>query len=251
MTTLSATWEASSGAVLLEVSPTATVTGILRSDANGSLVPVRTAQDALPSSGSLVVRDFEAAQGLVVYRVIDGGAGASASLSVDLGPQARLSAVVLPQRLAVLELVTGYEAGRTAATTIHEVIDRDDPVPSLGPLRSRRGTMDVFCVDYAAALAVVAVYDTAEVVFLRQPFYAGLDMYHVADGAVSVRALIGEGSRDRWQVTIPFVEVRRPADPVRGSIGWTYEMLRSTVASYAAVIEAFETYADLTVGPPA
>lgn len=252
MTTLTATWEPSAGAVLLTVNPTSTVTAILRTDANGSAVAVRTQEDALPTSATLIVRDFEAAHGTVVYRVLDAGAGATASVAVAITTE-RLAAVVLPQALAVPQHgIVGYEAARTPATTVHQVVDRPDPVPTLGPLRARTGTLDVWCADYDQVLAVLAVYDVAEVVMLRQPTYPGLDMYHVAAGDVATSLRIGEGSQDsRWLVSVPFAEVRRPGDALRGSVGWTYAALAASYGTYEALPVEFDTYADLTVGPPA
>lgn len=252
MTSVTAAWEPASGGVLLTVTPTSTVTAILRTDANGSAVPVRTAEDALPAGALLVVRDFEAAHGTVVYRVLDGGAGASASVDVDIVTE-RLAAVVLPQALAVPSRgIVGYAASREPSTTVHVVVDRPDPVPSLGPLRARTGLLDVWCADYAEVQAVLAVYDVAEVVLLRQATHPGLDLYHVASGAITTDVRIGSGTQDgRWVVTVPFSEVRRPLDPLRGSVGWTYAALAEAYDSYEALPVEFATYADLVVGPPA
>lgn len=252
MTTITATWEPSSGAVLLTIAPTSTVTAILRTDANGSAVPVRTAEDALPSAGALIVRDFEAAHGDVTYRVVDAGAGATDAVDVDIVTE-RLAAVVLPQALVVPEHgVVGYRAGRTPSTTVHEIVGRPDAIPSLGPLRARTGSLEVWCADYQQVAAVLAVYDVAEVVMLRQPTHPGLDMYHVASGEISYSMRIGEGTHDcRWVVSVPFTEVRRPLDALRGSVGWTFDDLAASYPTFDSVLAEYETFADLTVGPPA
>lgn len=249
MTTFTATWEASTGSVLLEITPTSSVSAILRSDANG-VASVRTLTGTLPSASAIVTRDAECANGSVTYTVVDAGSGAEETLTVPItGP--RLGCVVLPETLVTPTLVTGYTEQRESSTTVHWIIGRDDPIVSLGPLRKRTGDLTVWCEDYATAREVVAVYAPAEVVMLRQATHVGMDMYHVATGAVRVDIEDANTSPRRWKVTVPYAEVAIPSDDLRGTIGWDWTDVATTYSSWYEVAAAWTSWADFTAGPPA
>ncbi|MEV7972867.1 hypothetical protein [Cellulomonas sp. NPDC089187] len=247
MTTITATWEPERAAVLLRVDPTSPVLSITRTDANGSAA-VRLQEDAFPITDDISVRDYEAAHGLVAYSAATAAGAVTAEVTVTLTAP-RLAAVVLPNARADLDLITGYESGRQPAVSVHQVIGRADPVPVLGPLRTRTGTLRIFCKSWDAAQEVVAVYAAAEVVLLRQPWYRGMDMYHVATGAVTCSPATEAGVR--WMVEVPYTEVRRPIDDLRGAISWTYDRLAATGGTYAQVRGGYATYAALSAGPVA
>lgn len=249
MTTFTATWEASTASVLIEITPTSSVSAILRSDANG-VAAVRTLTGTLPSASAIVTRDAECANGSVTYTVVDAGSGAEETVTVPLaGP--RLACVVLPETLVTPTLVTGYTEARESATNLHWVIGREDPVPSLGPLRKRQGELEIWCEDYAAAQQVVSVYGVAEVVMLRQVAHPGLDMYHVAVGSVRVDVRDEITAPRRWQVTVPYAEVAIPSDDLRGTLGWDWTDVATTYSSWYELAAAWDDWADFTAGPPA
>lgn len=101
-------------------------------------------------------------------------------------------------------LVTDYSASRASATVLHEVIGRADPLPALGPLRTRTGTLEVWCATEATAHAVVALYALGKVVMLHDPDHLPLEMYHVVTD-VEVRP---DGpDKARWLVTVDYAEV--------------------------------------------
>ena len=102
------------------------------------------------------------------------------------------------------ELVTDYAAQRASMAVLHEVIGRPDPVPALGALRTRTGTLTIWCSTLALAQAVVDLYAVPRVVMLRDPSMPQLDMYHVATSTrlspVSLDPL-------RWAVDVAYTEL--------------------------------------------
>ena len=99
-----------------------------RTDSNG-VNPVRLKDGQVPSGGTLIIVDAEAAlAGLIRYDVRDTGTNtASASFTwTATGP--RVAPVQLPQLSAVPLEVIGYSASRTGVAQVHQVID-GQPVP--------------------------------------------------------------------------------------------------------------------------
>lgn len=255
MTALTATPDAD-GTVLLQVSaaPAGPVT-ITRSDDNG-VAGVRLLQGQTPVGGVLTVTDYEPAlTGLIRYDVTD-SAAATTSASTTLQGLAvgeRLGVPVLPQLGVALERLTDlYSSTRDTTGTVHEVIDRPDPIVTLGRARSRAGRLEAWCSTYAAARAVEQVYDRGEVVQLRQDTYPGLDMYHVAE-ATTLRPAELTTAGWRWVVEISYREVAVPTGPRLGDTGWTWADLSAQYPSWAAMrtayVAAAKTWADVTAGP--
>lgn len=244
--TLSATAQPSTASVLLEVSATGTVTEIMRADANGT-APVRVLAGQLPDTGTIIATDYEAAlTGLITYTVTDGTTTATDSATLDLGVP-WLFVPVVPNYSAQVEMVTGYTAERASTSSVHVVINRPDPVVTVGRLGYRRGTLSVWCADYAAVREVLSVYERGQVVMLRQPTFPGLDLYHVATG-VTAEPYPDETATRRWTVSVEFVEVARPTAPLAGSLGWSFADVTSGWSTFAALVSEFEDFDALTVG---
>lgn len=248
MTTLLATPQPATASVALTLTPTSSVTAILRTDANG-IAPVRAQVGQLPAVSPTVLVDNEAALvGPISYTVVGGG-GASASTALDLAEQ-WLTVPVTPARSERLDAavgLTGYTSTRSSRSTVHEVIDRADPVVSLGPLGLRTGTLEAWCPTLAAARALEVAYDRGEVVQLRQDV-PGLDMYHVATG---VRATPDAAATEprRWLLSVDYVEVAWPTGDQLGTLGWSVDDVTATYPTVTAVTQAYATVNDLTIGP--
>ena len=110
-----------------------------------------------------------------------------------------------PESLSV-EMVTGYEETSESGGSLHWIVGRSDPIANPGPLRSRQGSLDLWCADYATAKAVKDLLAAGEVVMLRQPTFPGLDLYLSARSA-SVRAEEPTSGTRRWTVTVDYNEV--------------------------------------------
>lgn len=227
------------------VSSTTTIT---RTDANGSR-PVRVLDGQEPIAGVMTVTDYEAAlTGTVRYDVVD-TAGVTTSASTTLAGVAVpwLRAAVLPQLGGALEYVTDYRSARASLSTVHRPVGRVAPLVVTGKLGSREGSLTMWCSSYPNALTVASAATNGDVLLLRQPTYAGMDMYFVAQ---SLNVNPGDAATARrWSVGIDYIEVDVPADALAGAAGWTYASVAGGYATYAAAKSAFTDYADLVAGP--
>lgn len=250
MTTITATPQAATASILLQVSGApAGAVSLTRVDANGAAA-VRLRENQAPIGGSLTIVDNEAALvGLLRYDVKD-AANATVSASATLAglvPLPQLTVPVLSTLGVELEMVLDYGASYPSTGSVHDVVKGTAPIPNLGPLGARRGQLELYAADYTAALRIVSCYSRGHVVMLRQPTIDGLDLYHVADGQDAVRVAPDQG---RWRVAVNYREVRSPSAPQMGVAGWTYADLSAAYPSYAAVRAAFGSYADLAAGTP-
>lgn len=251
MTALVLTAQPSTASVLLQITgaPAGPVI-ITRSDANGTgTVRLRTGQ--APIAGALTVTDYEPAYtGPVSYDVVDSAnATTTGSTTLDgLVTEPIISGVQLPQLSFRPPLITGYFSDRAASSTVHDIINRGDPVVVLGPKRTRRGTLEVFCRTFDEAHELDLVLAESKTLLLRQPDYPGMDMYFVPTSS-RVEPLQKVAAGWRWQVTAPYVEVRNPTLPLLGAAGWTFDDLASSYATFAAVRASFTDFNDLLVGP--
>lgn len=244
---LTLTPQPTTGSIRLTIDPDeGDILSVQRSDANGTY-PVRTVAGLLPSDEVTVINDYECAlSGLVTYTVIleSGTLSASTELSastpwLNLPRQVNLS--------EALESVLDYTAGREAATTLHEVIGRPDPLATLGVLRMRQGSFDLYAPTYEAARSIERVYAAQQVALLRLPDHRSADLYHVAL-SVDTAPLNASRGDTRWVVKVGYIEVARPDGNVIGALGWTYESVATQHADYGALAALYETYADLQVG---
>lgn len=220
---------------------------LTRTDANGTR-PVRLLDGQEISGGTLIVEDSEAALvGLITYSLsTPSGALSSVTTTLEGATGYRLAPAVFPQWGVTIGLLTGYEATRPSASTVHEVIGREDPVIRLAPLKLRRGTLTVWCADYQSLLDALGVYQRGEVVLMRQPDYPGLDMYHV--GTEAKEAGYDEAMR-RWRLDVTYYEVAYPRGPLLGSPTWTWDDMAAMFPTWDAAAAFFATWNDAQIGP--
>jgi hypothetical protein len=197
--------------------------------------------------GRLILTDYEAAHGLNSYNVYSADGSfvtASAELEID---KPWLSVPVMPQYSEQVETITAFGATREAATTVHRPLGRADSLVVMGKLGDRTGSLEVFCNSYADARRLERIFERGEIVQLRQRV-EGLDMYFTATGIpVAPYSVQGEGAT-RWSLTIQYIEVRRPIGNLAGALGWTFDELASSFASFDAVRLAFTDFDALTLG---
>lgn len=227
------------------------VVSLRRSDIAGRR-PVRTLPGMLPAASEIVLRDFEAAlMGYVSYTATTAD-GRSWTVGVEQPPQVVpatwLFAPFSPQNSRRVDMVTGYQAGRSSRSMVHEVIGRPDPLATLGSLGLRRGMLELWAADYPTALQLVDVHDLGEVVMLRQDRHPGMDMYYVhAGGDIDISPHQLRGGAPRWRVAVPFVEVAYPAGDRMGSLGWTFDSYAT--AQFDTLTADYPTFNALTQGP--
>lgn len=224
---------------------------LTRTDANGtSAVRLQDGQDLV--GGVLLATDYEAAlSGPITYTATltpSEFASTTTALNMDIGLGRSLyimSVPVYPMYTEWVVLVTGWDMNRETTSTIHNVINRPDPIATLGRLRLRRGTLEITVGDYSDATRLASLYDRGEVVLLRQTHLLGADLYHVLSGQVSITP----GDLRTWNVSVDYTEVSRPTAPLAGGSGWTYERSAEFNTTYLASSLEFATYADLFIGP--
>lgn len=249
--TLDVTPHPAEGALAINVTTDGlTLTDIRRQDANGS-ASVRTDAGTFPTTNPPIIVDYEPALvGPVVYRAFFAdGPTLTYSRGDGWAPEHAtwVSVPLWPVKSVAVTTVTQYDADRGSGNVFHDVIDRVDPVVTLAPLRTRRGTFEAWCTDYAAALQVAAVHDLAQVLMLRQDAHPGLDMFYAVDaGSVSITHYpLSEGMPTRWAVRVPYREVTRPAGDLIENAGWTCDAVAAEFDTFASLPGTFATFDDL------
>jgi hypothetical protein len=246
MTTIVATPQPATASITLTITPTASVTGIVRTDANGTH-PVRVQAGQLPSSAPFVVTDNEAALvGPVSYIVQAGAAGASVSTALNVHDQVWLTIPVAPAHSQLVDLNTNATTTRESLATVHDVIDRADPIVTLGPLKLRGGSLQLWCATYMDGRELEALYDTGQVVLLRQDV-PGLDMYHVTTGTALAPA--NDSAPRRWFLDVAFREVAWPLGNQVGTLGWKFSDVTSSYSTFTTLMVEYATFNDLQIGP--
>jgi hypothetical protein len=247
--TLSLTRRPDLGAVIISINADGrTVTSVQRLDANDSISrEVRINAGVLPTNNPPTIIDYEPALvGTVLYIVhFASGSPLSASVQAPSRGTSWLTIPVYPSIRTEVDLITGYDERRETGSIFHDVVDRLDPVVTLSPLRTRAGSIEVWCADYAAARDVIDVHDRAKVILLRQPDHAGLDMYYVVESVSTAPFELRQGYRVRWGVQIGYREVAAPLGDIAANLGWTFGIVAARYSSLAQLPATFATFEDL------
>lgn len=247
MSTLTATANDAIGGIELTLTQDQAVTSIVRSNNFGSAtVRAAAGQFPTPATGTTVVTDYEAAQGLNSYTAYhaDGTTATAAASLVVEAPW--LLVPIAPNYSEQVATITDYSAGRSTASTVHAIIGRPDPVVVLGKLGTRTGSLDVFTASLADAARVVRVFDRGEVVMLKQSV-PGLDMYLVAQD-LSVAPYSVQGEEDtRYKLTVRYQEVIRPSGDLAGALGWTFDQMALEYSTFDSITANFASFDDLTL----
>lgn len=237
------------------------LTSLIRSDSNG-VRPVRLYEGQRISDGVLVTIDPEVAlTGLVTYtgQVWDSATSTTTTVTAStnltgLISRSRIAPASVPSLGTWFDLATSLSLGRSTTSQVDQVINRDDPLVTLGSQTTRSGTLTIFADDYEMGSRLEGVFNAREVVLLRQPDYPGLDMYLVGtrtslDLQEDRVALPGGQIGRRWLLTVEYTEVASPTTALRGSIGWTIAESLARNATIDASRAEFPTVLDLLIGP--
>jgi hypothetical protein len=249
MTTLTATPDTATGSIQLSITQTNSVTKILRSDSNG-IAEVRAASGQIPSAatGTTVISDYEAANGVCNYTVTTTDASDIATASATLTvAKPWLMVPIAPNYSETVETVTNYSAGRSSRSTVHQIIGRADPLIVLGKLGTRTGTLEIWTESIVSANKLARVFDRGEVVMLKQPV-SGMDMYFTADD-LEISPFNVEGpDLTRYKFTVRYTEVVRPYGNLAGALGWTFNALASRYSTFDQILSDYATFDALTLG---
>jgi hypothetical protein len=246
--TLTATPAPATGSVQLRFTGTGSVIRIERADANGT-TDVRTLPGVLPwtyAAADLIIDDYEPAQGAVTYTALVTSSPAptvSASLSFDLGAP-WLFVPLQPAYSAKLKTITNYSASRESRSSVHNLINRPDPVVISRNMAMRKGQLEAYAGDFQGVAQILDACDRGEILMLRQPEHAGMDMYFTAEKtSVSIGQINGAGTL--WLVGIDYVETARPLGSIAGALGWTFAGLAASAPDFATMPRRYATFEDM------
>lgn len=246
MTTLTVTPNPATGSHQLSIVPTGDVTRIQRTDANGTY-DVRTLTGQLPhpvASGTLVVDDYEPANGTSTYTVTTAADVVAQAGVLALG-NPWLSVPVTPQFSAQISGgIGGYGSGFESRSTVVEPDGSPFPIVIHRVASSRRGSLDLWGGSYADAVNLLRLCGRRGTYMLRQSEHTGMDMFFVIRDC-SLRTLVVDGAASKFGVTVQYLEVPRPGGPLSGALGWTWGELKNTYATWGDVFNAFATWGDV------
>lgn len=245
-----ATWELlpTVGALRLTLSMDFEVLAITRTDANGTAT-VRLRDDVLPSILSpLIVEDFEASAGPVSY-TISGDVESHTMPAVMVLDSPWLSVPIMQTYSQRVESVLEYGAELAGRASVIEFPGRRDVVAVLRKMALRRGTMQLWAGDYAGAASIRGVLSRGEIVMLRQPDHAGMDMYFITESA-SIDPLTTESGASIWAVSVTYIEVLRPGGFLASAPGWDFAQLAAAYQDFQAVAITFADFQSLALNEP-
>lgn len=242
---IDATFHEANGTVELTIDGATADAGdwtLIRTDVNGT-VSVRVYAD-LDLTDPLTVTDHECAlAGPITYTVTADAETATASVT-PVTTRTWLSFPIYPNYNIALLLGAAFEALYAPAHTVHEPLDRDDPVVVDGVFGLSAGRFEILTDTQADAAAIVAAYRRIRLAQLRVGA-TGQSLYHKVRGL----GIVSVGRSAQRIVRGEFIEVGRPAGALVGTLGWTYGDTTALGLTYATAGEVFPTYADRTAGP--
>jgi hypothetical protein len=246
MTTLLLESDPGTGSNRLTITPTADVTRIRRSDANGTW-DVRTLTGQLPYTGPapLVLDDYEAVNGTSTYTVTTAGGTVTDSIVLALTSPI-VSVPEAPNFSARVPSVLEYGANTNTLSTVHEPDGRPGPVVIVMGGSTRRGNLSLEGGDYAAALNLLRLFQRGMVMQLRQTDHPGMDMYFMAMRSAIVTST-NWGRASQFDVEVEYIETDRPAGALAGALGWTWPAVEADYATWGDVFDAYASWGDLRI----
>jgi|GEM_PF-6033564 len=248
MTTVTAQVLPAVGAIRLTITAPSgvVVSKVQRSDINGpTAMRVLAGQLPYTSTGAeLVLDDYEAASGAVVYTITASDGAVTVPLTHPLAGAPWLGVPVLPQLSVSVESTADYGADVEARGVLFDVADSPYPITINREATARRGSLKVYAHTYADARGVLRLVQRGQVIFLRQTEHDGMDMYFSPRRA-SLGIELADGPDSRFSVSIEYAEVARPLSPLSGALGWTYAALKADQPTYSALPGTFADYTDL------
>jgi hypothetical protein len=127
---------------------------------------------------------------------------------------------------------------------VHEAINRADPIVITRSMALRRGQVTVYAGDYEQAAGILDSCDRGQVLMLRQPEHAGMDMYFIAE-KTAVAVARAEGANTLWSVAIDYVEVTRPTADIAGALGWTFAALAASAPDFWTLTHRYASFEDM------
>jgi hypothetical protein len=273
MATLTATVDDALGKVTLSLTGVAGgVTGatISRQDPAGNVQVVRNGDPANTTSGSWSGEDFEApldvAMTYYAWNAVTPSAtpiGTSSAVTVSsatllaAGDNAWLGHPGKPS-LNKAVLVREFKLGtRASRATTHNIIGRATPLAQSLRRSAYNGTVTLRVTGEDELADINTLLDDGQVLLMRAPAsYIGWGSRYLQIGDVEYEPLTRAGTEDRYHLTMPWIEVARPAGLAQGGVGFRWVDVyngNATFAGYAEwrdLIQANLTWAHVADGVP-
>jgi len=256
-------WTAPSATLSLTVSGGSSVTRLTRTDANGT-AGVRLPAGTLPITSSTTVKDYEYSVDTTYKPGVEWTAwsGSVAVAQVNLLPNKPGMAYLTVPRRPTLgatiwegdpieptnppgRVVVRFNADRQGSASVHQVVDRADPVIVLHPLPMRTGSLQIRCVALDAVRYLSTTLQRAEVFMLRQADVYLLDFYFTVSALHISTPDPGPGERRYWLLDVDFTEVARLPGEVTVDPDWTYAGVATENTTYLALLGKYTNYGDL------
>ena len=243
MTTVILTAHPATGYNRLTITPTADVTRVRRTDANGTY-DVRVLDGQLPHAAPdvLTLDDYEAAKGTSTYAVITTAGTVSGSIVLAL-TSPWLGTPETPHYSAPVASVLTYGAGVVNQSTVHE----PDGAPAIVIVRggsTRRGSMTIQGGSYSTALNLLRLCQQGRTMLLRETQHPGMDMFFMPMNADIITSLAA-GAASQFDLSVQYIEVGRPTGPLAGAFGWTWDDVPASFDNWWDVFDAYANWADV------
>lgn len=229
---------------------------LYRIDAAGTLTPVRNGDTATLSGEAWSGQDYEIPlDTLVSYSARNESSGAvivnSSSVIVASGEEPWLGHPGVPA-LNIRPIVKAFSPGtRKARATSHDVIGRTFPIGQSLRRGGYAGTLELWVNGQSELDAIDDLLDDGSVLLYRAPaswIHHGTRYLQVGDTDHSKALRISTDGR--YSVTLPWVEVARPAGLAAAGPGSRWADVLITYPNWASVSVGNPTWADVLNGVP-
>jgi hypothetical protein len=254
---LTATPNQAGGYVLLEGTSLGVVTEttVVRIDAAGNEVVVRNGDPLAVSGGSATTQDYEAPLDTIVsYEMRNTGTSAviTSTSGVILPSLTNLAWLSHPGKPAFNVTFTPRSfipATRRSRSATYDVIGRTLPVAQSLRRAGEEGTLIVKITTNEQRLALHTLLDDGAVLLLRGPQgWPTMGSRYIQVGDADYEPLIRVLTDERAWLTLPWVEVDRPAGLAQAGPGFTWGDVITAYGSWSALISDNGTWADVIDG---
>jgi hypothetical protein len=254
---LTATASASGGYVDLSLAGAAVATNhtINRIDGAGNVAAVRNGDPALTGGGGTWTgQDYEAPlDTAVTYKAYVGATliATSSPTTLDSLGAPWLGHPGIPTynfRPLVRELRLG---GMAARAEVHHVIGRRLPVGQSLRRSSYAGELVLRILDGDDLTALETILGDGHVLLYRAPAtWVGHGTRYLQIGDTAVENLTRVATDGRFNITLPWTEVDRPAGLAQAGLGFAWSDVMTAYASWNELMAANPTWADVINGVP-
>jgi hypothetical protein len=104
------------------------------------------------------------------------------------------------------DVITDYNYTVPVRNTVHEILNRTNPIVTLAPASTRQGTLNIFCTSYAEAIAARDLHTRpGTFAWYTTDFVPATTMHYVTVGNITVTQ--DTATATRWMVSVEYKEV--------------------------------------------